>query len=137
VVPFDLKNTLANFICLMNNMLREYLDNFVIMFIDDILIYSKTKEEHEEHLRMVLQTLREHQIYTKLSKCEFYTYKVQYLGHAISREEILVDLEKVKEILDWPVPKDLLDVWSFMGIIGYYCMFIEVFSNFFYPITSF
>jgi hypothetical protein len=83
----------------MNNVLRKYLDKFVIVFIDDILIYSKTKEEHEEHLRMVLKTLREHQLYAKFSKCEFYQDKVQYLGHVISGEGISVDPEKVKSIL--------------------------------------
>jgi hypothetical protein len=110
VVPFGLTNTPATFMCLMNNVFRKYLDKFVIVFIDDILIYSKTKEEHEEHLRIVLQTLREHQLYAKFSKCEFYQDKVQYLGHVISGEGISVDPEKVKAILDWPVPKDVSDV---------------------------
>jgi hypothetical protein len=82
----------------MNNVLRKYLDKFLIVFIDDILIYSKTKDEHKEHLRLVLKTLIEHQLYDKFSKCEFYQDKVQYLGHSISREGILVDPEKVKEI---------------------------------------
>jgi hypothetical protein len=120
----------------MNSVLRKYLDKFVIVFIDDILIYSKTREEHEEHLELVLQTLREHQLYAKYSKCEFYQSKVQYLGHVISGEGIFVDPKKVKSILDWPVLKDVSDIRSFMGIIGYYRRFIEGFSKLAYPITS-
>ena len=91
VVPFGLTNALTKFMCLMNRVLRKYLEKFVILFIDDILIYDKTKEEHEEHLELVLQTLREHQLYAKNSKCEFYQSKVHYLGHVISEEGIVVD----------------------------------------------
>jgi hypothetical protein len=88
VVPFGLTNAPATFMFLMNNVLRKYLDKFVIVFIDDILIYAKNKEEHKEHLRQVLKTLREHQLYAKFSKCEFYQDKVQYLGHVVSGEGI-------------------------------------------------
>ena len=115
MVPFGLTNTPATFMCLMNNMLRKYLDKFVIVFIDDKLIYSKTKEEHEEHLRMVLQTLRENQLYAKFNKCEFYQDKVQYLGHVISGEGISLDPEKVKAILDWPMPKGCVRCSIFHG----------------------
>jgi hypothetical protein len=82
----------------MNGVFKNYLDKFVIVFLEDILVYSKTEEEHEQHLRMVLQVLREHQLYTKLSKCSFYQKQIHYLGHIISEEGIAVDLEKVQSI---------------------------------------
>jgi len=110
VAPFVLTNTPSTFMCLMNNVLRKYLDKFVIVFIADILIYSKTKEEHEEHLRMVLQTIRENQLYENLIKCEFYQDNAQYLRHVISGEGIAADPKKVKEILDFPVTKNVSDV---------------------------
>jgi hypothetical protein len=89
----------------MNGVFREYLDKFVIVFLDDILIYSKSEEEHEKHLRMVLQVLREHKLYAKLSKCIFYQKKIHYLGHIISAEGIEVDPEKIEAIRGWPTPK--------------------------------
>jgi hypothetical protein len=91
MVSFGLSNTPAVFMCLMNGVLRDYLDKFVIVFLDDILVYSKLEEEHEKHLRMVLQVLREHQLYAKLSKCSFYQRQIHYLGHIISEEGIVVD----------------------------------------------
>eukprot|EP00253_Pinus_taeda_P005217 PITA_05217 len=100
VLPFGLTNAPATFMCLMNSVFHQFLDKFVLIFIDDILIYSRSKEEHEEHLRMVLQTLREHQLYAKLNKCDFYKEEIQYLGHVISKEGIVVDPEKIKTILD-------------------------------------
>eukprot|EP00253_Pinus_taeda_P022079 PITA_22079 len=136
VLPFGLTNAPATFMCLMNSVFHQFLDKFVLIFIDDILIYSRSKEEHEEHLRMVLQTLREHQLYAKLSKCDFYKEEIQYLGHVISKEGIVVDPEKIKTILDWPVPKDVADIRSFMGLAGYYRRFVEGFSRVAYPITS-
>jgi hypothetical protein len=107
VVPFGLTNEPVTFMCLMNNVLRNYLDKFLILFIDEILIYSKTGEEHEEHLRLVLQTPREHQLYAKFSKCEFYHDKVQYLRHVILGEGISFDPQNVKSIVVWPVAKDV------------------------------
>eukprot|EP00253_Pinus_taeda_P020294 PITA_20294 len=136
VLPFGLTNAPATFMCLMNSVFHQFLDKFVLIFIDDILIYSRSKEEHEEHLRMVLQTLREHQLYAKLSKCDFYKEEIQYLGHVISKEGIVVDPEKIKTILDWPVPKDVADIRSFMGLARYYRRFVEGFSRVAYPITS-
>ena len=122
--------------CLMNSVFRKYLDTFVLVFIDDILIHAKTKEEHEEHLRIFLQTLRDHQLYAKYSKCEYYHSQVQYMGHVISKEGIIVDPEKIKAIMDWPLPKYVSYIQSFMGITGVYRRFIKGFSKLSYPITS-
>jgi hypothetical protein len=121
---------------LMNNIFSEYLDKFVVVFIDDILVYSKMEEEHEEHLRIVLQTLRKNKLYANFDKCDFYQKEIQYLGHIISAEGIVVDLEKTKAIREWRIPKDVADIQSFMGITGYYHRFIEGFSRIAYPITS-
>jgi hypothetical protein len=136
VVPFGLSNAPAVFMCLMNGIFREYLDKFVIVFLDDILIYSKSEEEHEQHLRMVLQVLREHQLYAKLSKCSFYQKEIHYLGHIISENGIVVDPEKIEAIIKWSVPKKVTEVRSFMALAGYYRRFIEGFSKISHPITS-
>jgi hypothetical protein len=120
----------------MNGVFREYLDKFVIVFLDDILIYSKSEEEHEKHLRMVLQVLREHKLYAKLSKCIFYQKKIHYLGHIISTEGIEVDPEKIEAIRGWPTPRNVIEVRSFMGLSSYYRRFIKGFSNIASPITS-
>jgi hypothetical protein len=121
--------------CLMNSVLSKYLDKFVLVFVDDILVYSKNREEHEEHLRMVLQVLREHQLYTKFNKCDFYKKEIQYLGHVISAEGVAVDPQKIKEIMDWPTPRNVIEVRSFMGLAGYYRRFIKGFSKIGNPIT--
>ena len=115
--------------CLMNNVLSKYLDKFIVFFINYILIYSKTKEEHDEHLHIILQVLREHKLYAKISKCELFRYKIQYLVHVISKEGISVDHDKIREIMEWLVPKDVSNVRSFMGITGYYRKFIKGFSK--------
>jgi hypothetical protein len=136
VVPFGLSNAPTVFMCLMNGVFRSYLDKFVIVFLDDILVYSKTDEEHEQHLRMVLQMLREHQLYAKLSKCSFYQKQIHYLGHIISEEGIVVDPEKVQAIREWPAPRNVIEVRSFMGLAGYYRRFITGFSKIAHSITS-
>eukprot|EP00253_Pinus_taeda_P015634 PITA_15634 len=136
VLPFGLTNAPATFMCLMNSIFHQYLDRFVLIFIDDILVYSRTMEEHQEHLRKVLQTLRAHQLYAKFSKCDFFKNEIQYLGHVITKEGIAVDPEKIKAIMDWPVPKDVADIRSFMGLAGYYIRFVEGFSTVAFPITS-
>ena len=115
---------------------KQVLHKFVLVFIDDILVYSKSDEEHKEHLKIVLQTLKENQLYDKFSKCEFYKDKIQYLGHIISEQGLAVDSEKIKTIKEWPVPADVSAVRSFMGIAGYYRIFVEIFSAIAYPITS-
>jgi hypothetical protein len=136
IVPFGLSNAPVVFMCLMNGVFREYLDKFVIVFLDDILLYSKSEEEHEHHLRIVLQVLRDHQLYVKLSKCSFYKKKIHYLGHIISKDGITVDPEKIKAIREWSAPKNVTEVRSFMGLVGYYRRFIERFSKIAHPITS-
>jgi hypothetical protein len=103
VVPFGLSNALVVFMCLMNGIFREYLDKFVIVFLDEILIYSKSEEENEHHLRMVFQVLREHHLYAKLRKCSFYQKQIHCLGHIISKDGIVVDPEKIEAIREWSV----------------------------------
>jgi hypothetical protein len=121
---------------LMNGIFRKYLDHFVQVFLDDILIYSKNEREHEEHLRIVLSCLRENKLYGKLSKCSFFQKEIHYLGHIISGEGISVDPEKVKAIMEWPVLKNAHEVRSFMGLAGYYQRFVEGFSKIAKPITT-
>jgi hypothetical protein len=136
VVLFVLSNAPVVFICLMNGVFKDYLDKFVIIFLDDIFVYSKLEEEHEQHLRLVLQVLRGHQLYAKLSKCSFYQRKIHYLGHIISKEGIVMDPEKVEAIREWSVPRNVEEVRSFMGLAGYYKRFIAGFSKISHPITS-
>jgi hypothetical protein len=136
VVPFGLSNAPTIFMCLMNNVFREYLDKFFIAFLDDILVYSKIEEEHEKHLRKVLQVLREHQLYEKLRKCSFYQNQIHYLGHIISKEGIAIDPENIEAIKRWKTPKNVTKVRSFMGLDGYYKRFIAGFSKISHPITS-
>src|SRR5262249_43459400 len=99
---------------LMNRVFRQYLDKFVVVFIDDILVYSRGAEEHDKHLRIVLQTLREHQLYAKLSKCEFWLSSVSFLGHVISKEGIQVDPKKVKAVSNWPRLTNVTEIRSFL-----------------------
>ena len=122
--------------CLMNGVFSNYLDKFVLVFLDDILVYSKNEEEHEEHLRLTLQVLREHQLYAKLSKCDFYRDRIQYLGHVSSKEGISVDPEKIEAIMNWPTPRNVMDARYFMGLAGYYRRFIKGFSKVSHDITS-
>jgi hypothetical protein len=136
VVSFGLTNAPAYFMNLMNKVFMEYLDRFVVVFIDDILIYSKSDGDHEEHLRLVLQKLRDNQLYAKFSKCEFWIGEVQFLGHIISNGGISVDPAKVKEIIEWRVPTTVTEIQSFLGLAGYYRRFIEGFSKIAKPMTS-
>jgi hypothetical protein len=129
VISFGLTNAPAFFMNLMNSVFMDYLDMFVVVFIDDILIYSPSKEEHAGHLRMVLQRLREHQLYAKLSKCEFWIDEVLFLGHIINKEGLAVDPKKVADIQNWKAPKDVRGIKSFIGMVGYYRRFIEGFSK--------
>jgi hypothetical protein len=136
VMSFGLTNAPANFMYLMNKVFMEYLDKFVVVFIDNILIFSKNEEEHDEHLHLVLQKLRENQLYAKLNKCEFWLKEVSFLGHIISEGGISVDPSKVKDILSWRAPQNVSDIRSFLGLAGYYRRFIEGFSKISKPMTE-
>ncbi|WVZ58351.1 hypothetical protein U9M48_008630 [Paspalum notatum var. saurae] len=136
VMSFGLTNAPAYFMQLMNSVFMDYLDKFVVVFIDDILIYSKTEAEHEEHLRLVLQRLREHKLYTKLSKCKFWIDEVPFLGHIISKGGIAVDPRKVSAVITWEVPQTPKEVRGFLGLSGYYRRFIENNSKIAKPMTS-
>ena len=117
-MPFGLTNAPAAFMDLMNRVFQLYLDRFVIVFIDDILVYSGSSEEHSEHLRIVLQTLRERQLYAKLSKCQFWLDRVAFLGHVISAEGVSVDPQKIEAVVNWKPPKNVSEVRSFLGLAG-------------------
>jgi hypothetical protein len=136
VMSFGLMNALAHFMYLMNSVFMPELDKFVMVFINDIIIYSRSMEEHEEHLRIVLQRLREHQLYAKFSKCEFWIKKVPFLGHVVSPEGIAMNPSKVKEVLDWKPLTSVSEVRSFLGLAGYYRWFIPNFSKIAKPITK-
>ncbi|GKB24796.1 putative reverse transcriptase domain-containing protein [Tanacetum coccineum] len=129
VMPFGLTNAPAVFMDLMNRVCKPYLDKFVIVFIDDILIYSKTKQEHEEHLKLILELLKKEELYAKFSKCEFWIPKVQFLGHVIDSKGIHVDPAKIESIKDWASPKSPTEIRQFLGLAGYYQRFIEGFSK--------
>jgi hypothetical protein len=129
MVSFGLTNAPAYFMNMMNKVFMEELDRFVVVFIDDILIYSETAEEHEEHLRIVLERLRQQKLYANFIKCEFWMEKVAFLGHVLSAEGITVDLSKVESIIKWEQPLNMTDVRSFLGMVGYYRRFIENFSK--------
>ena len=136
VMPFGLTNAPAAFMDLMNRVLGPYLDNFFIVFIDDIHVYSSSKEEHAEHLRIVLQTLREHQLYANFIKCQFWLDRVAFLGHVVSAEGISIDLQKIEAIVDWKPSTNVTEVRSFLGLAGYYRKFVEGFSKIATPLTK-
>jgi hypothetical protein len=136
VMSFGLTNAPAYFMYLINKVFMEYLDKFVVVFIDDILVFSQNEEEHEEHLRLVLQKLREHQLYAKFSKCDFWLKEVSFIGHIITHGGIVVDPSKVQDVLNWNPPKNVPEIRSFLGLAGYYRRFIEGFSKIVKPLTS-
>jgi hypothetical protein len=136
IMYFGLTNAQAFFMNLMNSVFMDYLDKFMVVFIDDILIYSQSEEEHVDHLKMVLQRLREHQLYAKLSKCEFWIDEVLFLGHIINKDGLVVDPKKVIDILKWKAPIDARGIKSFIGMVGYYRRFIEGFSKIAKPMTA-
>jgi hypothetical protein len=136
VMSFGLTNALAYFMYLMNKVFMEYLDKFVVVFIDDMLIFSKNEEEHDEHLHFILQKLRENQLYAKLNKCKFWLKEVSFLGHIISEGGISVDPSKVKDVLSWKTLQTISDIRSFLGLAGYYRRFIEGYSKISKPMTK-
>ncbi|KAI3704673.1 hypothetical protein L1987_74900 [Smallanthus sonchifolius] len=136
VMPFGLTNAPAAFMDMMNRVCKPYLDEFVIVFIDDILIYSKTQVEHETHLRTILELLRKEKLYAKFSKYEFWLTEVQFLGHVINVNGIQVDPSKIEAISKWEIPKSPTEIRSFLGLAGYYRRFIQNFSRIAIPLTS-
>jgi hypothetical protein len=128
-MSFELTNAPAYFMYLMNSVFMPELDKFIVVFIDDILIYSKNEVEHATHLDIVLQCLRDHKLYAKFSKCEFWLNNKKFLGHTISSEGIAVDPSKVQEVMDWKPPTLVHQIRSFLGLAGYYYHFIPDFSR--------
>ena len=128
-MPFGLTNSPAAFMGLMNRVFKPYLDQFVVVFIDDILVYSRSGEEHERHLSIVLQTLRDKQLYAKLKKCEFRLDKVSFLGHVVIKDGISVEPGKIDTIENSRRPNIVTEIRSFLGLAGYYRRFIEGFSK--------
>ena len=136
VMPFGLTNAPAAFMDLMNRVFRPYLDQFVVVFIDDILVYSIDEQEHEQHLKIVLQTLREKKLYAKLSKCDFWLKEVSFLGHIVSAGGIRVDPAKIEAVINWKPPRSVTEVRSFLGLAGYYRRFVKGFSIIASPLTK-
>jgi hypothetical protein len=136
VMSFGLTNALAYFMYLMNSVFMPELDKFVVVFINDILVYSKNEEEHVGHLHVVLQRLREHRLYAKLSKCDFWLKEIKFLGHTISQAGIAVDPDKVQEVMNWKPPTNVRQIRSVLGLVGYYRRFILDFTRIAKPITE-
>ena len=135
MMPFGLTNAPAAFMDLMHRVFQPYLDPFFMVFVDDILIYSQSEEEHEDHLRIVLQALRDHQLYAKFSKCEFWLTELKFLGHVVLTSSVSVDPEKVEVVMIWERPKSVFEIHSFLGLVGYYRRFIDDFSRLAAPMT--
>jgi len=136
VMPFGVTNAPSVFMDLMNHVFRMYLDLFVVVFIDDILIYSANHQEHGEHLKTILNVLREKQLFAKLQKCEFWMEKVSFLGHVISKDRVAVNPSKVEAVVNWERPTNVHEIRSFLGLAGYYRRFVEGFSNLSSPLTA-
>ena len=136
VMSFGFTNAPEAFMDLMNRVFQPYLDRLVIIFIDDILVYSGSLKKHSEHLRIVLQTLRERKLYAKLSKCHFWLNRVAFLGHVISVEGVSVDSQKIEAVVNWKPLKNVSEVRSFLGLAGYYRKFVEGLSKIAAPLTK-
>ena len=134
-MPFGLTNAPAYFVDLMSRVFREFLNKFVVVFVDDILIFSKNEEEHAQHLKEVMDTLRAHQLKEKFSKCHFWREEVRFLGHVVSKEGLAVDPAKVVVVQDWKVPRNATEVRSFLGLAGFYRKFIKDFAKISAPFT--
>ena len=135
-MPFGLTNALTTSNCVMTKIFCKHLDDFVLVFFDDILIYSKTEEEHEGHVRQVLELLRRHKLYAKKSKCTLFTNCVEYLGFIVSKDGISTNHSKIEAIINWPTPKFVRSVHGFLGLIGWYRVFINSYVKVASPLTS-
>jgi hypothetical protein len=129
MMPFGFTNAPATFCTFMNNIFQEWLDDFVVIYIDNILVYNKSMEEDVEHLRKVFQTLKENKLYAKFKKCEFKVMEVDFLGHRITQKGLKMDEHKVKATLDWEPPRSIPTLRSFLGLTSYYHKFIKNFAN--------
>ncbi|GKG08762.1 putative reverse transcriptase domain-containing protein, partial [Tanacetum coccineum] len=136
VMPFGLTNAPIMFMDLMNRVCKPYLDKFIIVFIDDILIYSKNDKEQEKHLKIILELLKEEKLYAKFLKCDFWLDSVQFMGHVIDRNGVHVDPAKVEAIKSWAAPTTPMEVRQFLRLAGYYRSFIKGFSLIFKPLTK-
>nr|GEW80610.1 putative reverse transcriptase domain, ribonuclease H-like domain protein [Tanacetum cinerariifolium] len=136
VMPFGLTNAPVVFIDLMNRVCKPYLEKFVIVFNDDILIYSKSKEDHEVHLKLVLELMKKEKLFAKFSKCEFWLQEVHFLEDVVNSNGIYIDPSKIEEVKKWRVPKTRSEIRSFLGLEGNYQCFIVNFSKIAKPLTS-
>ena len=134
-MPFRLTDAPSAFMDLMHRVFQPYLNHFVMVFVDDILIYSQSEEVNKDHLRIVLQELKDHQLYAKFSKCEFWLIEVRFLGHVVSASGVSIDLEKVEAVMSWERPKLVFEIRIFLRLVGYYRRFIEDFSRLAAPMT--
>jgi hypothetical protein len=136
VMPFEVTNAPSVFMDLMIQVFHMYLDWFVVVFIDDSLVYSINHEDHGEHLKTVLGILRENRLFAKFKKCEFWLEKVPFLGHVISKDGVAVDPSKIEAVMDWEQPTNVREIWSFLVLAGYYRRFIDGFAKLLGPLIA-